>query len=152
MSPNVLYCVTYQNTITSRGRGLPVVPVVVLVGTNASGNVEDGVHVDGADDVVMRETVARGNARWAVFFDVTVSYDQTAVDAAGVNESTIRLWTLGDEGPWTPVPGSVASTDADTGSANLSDFSVLAPPGDAESDRSRHRHRLRRPRRPQHRR
>jgi hypothetical protein len=62
------------------------------------------------------------------FFDVSVSYDQAAADAAGVNESTLRLWEF-DGSTWTAVTGSTVDEAANTVSANVTGFSVFAPVG-----------------------
>lgn len=76
------------------------------------------------------EAVATGPG---AFFDVTVRYDQTAVDAADVNESTVTLFAF-DGSTWTPVQGSMVDTTANTVSANVSEFGVIAPLGTVESD------------------
>jgi hypothetical protein len=76
------------------------------------------------------EAVATGSD---AFFDVTVRYDQTAVDAADVNESTVTLFAF-DGSTWTPVQGSVVDTTANTVSANVTEFGVFAPLGAVESD------------------
>jgi PKD repeat protein len=156
-----------------------------LVATNASDNVVDGIHVDGADGVTMSDTTTLGNGRWALFtagttgsysvdglaasggdvsftarnvavrdvstpsaappsghagvgiyvnatqigpnpfFDASISYDQSAVDAAGIDESTLRLWEF-DGSTWTEVTGSTVDTVANTVSANVTAFSVFA--------------------------
>jgi PKD repeat protein len=67
------------------------------------------------------------------FFDVSVSYDQAAVDAAGVNESTLRLWEF-DGSTWTPVSRSTVDTGANVVSANVTEFSIFALFGTGHSE------------------
>jgi hypothetical protein len=62
-----------------------------------------------------------------------VRYDQAAVDAAGVDESTVGLFAF-DGSTWTPVQGSTVDTTANTISANVTEFGVFAVLGTVESD------------------
>lgn len=67
------------------------------------------------------------------FFDVSISYGQATVDAAGVDESTLRLWRF-DGSTWTEVTGSTVDTAANTVSANVTEFSVFALAGTEEPE------------------
>jgi PKD repeat protein len=65
------------------------------------------------------------------YLDLNASYDPTVVDGVDVNESTLGLWEH-DGSTWEPVDSSV-DTDANTVSANLTEFSTFAPLGVVET-------------------